>query len=186
MADGTVVKTEGRVQFVLKCGGYRGQISIRVFPNMNKPMILGSPWLSKENPHINWTQATVVVNKDYRWISLPLAKPLQPHLVHLANEISASQANQMLKRKEVERAFLGIIRLVEEESKGMDAPEESMTTQKPKWDQALPSSIRRSSRNLMMCFLRTSHLDFLRYTRGMSSKLILRMRCPQSIAHCTR
>ena len=24
MADGTVVKREGRVQFVLKCGGYRG------------------------------------------------------------------------------------------------------------------------------------------------------------------
>ena len=32
--------------------------------------------------------------------------------------------------------------MVEEESKGMDAPEESTTTQKPKWDQALPSSIR--------------------------------------------
>ena len=32
--------------------------------------------------------------------------------------------------------------MVEEESKGMDAPEESMTTQKPKWDQALPSTIR--------------------------------------------
>ena len=27
MADGTVVKTEGRVQSVLKCGGYRGQVS---------------------------------------------------------------------------------------------------------------------------------------------------------------
>ena len=112
MADGTVVETEGRVQFVLKCGGYRGQISARVFPNMNKPMILGIPWLSKENPHIDWTQATVVVNKDHRWISLPLAKPLQSNPVHIANESSASQANQMLKRKEVERAFLGIIRLV--------------------------------------------------------------------------
>ena len=42
----------------------------------------------------------------------------------------------------MERAFLGIIRLVQEESEGMDAPEESTTTQKPKWDQALPSSIR--------------------------------------------
>ena len=73
MADGTVVETEGRVQFVLKCGGYRGQISARVFPNMNKPMILGIPWLSKENPHIDWTQAIVVVNKDHRWFSLPLA-----------------------------------------------------------------------------------------------------------------
>ena len=84
----------------------------------------------------------MVVNKDHQWISLPLAKPLQANLVHLANEISANQANQMLKRKEVERAFLGIIRLVEKESKGMDAPEESMPTQKPKSDQALPSSIR--------------------------------------------
>ena len=83
----------------------------------------------------------MVVNKDHQWISSPLAKPLQSNLVHLASEISASQANQMLKRKEVERAFLGIIRLVKEESKGMDAPEESTTTEKPKWDQALPSSI---------------------------------------------
>ena len=134
MADGTMVKTKGRVQFVLKCGGYRGQFSARVFANMNKPMILGIPWLPKENRHISWTQATVVVNKDHRWVSLPLGKPLQPNPVHLANEVSASQANQMLKRKEVERAFLGIIRLVKEESKGMDAPEESMTMQKPKWD----------------------------------------------------
>ena len=41
MADGTMVQTEGRVQFVLKCGGYRGKISAWVFPNMNKQMILG-------------------------------------------------------------------------------------------------------------------------------------------------
>ena len=53
MANGIVVKTEGRVQFLLKCGGYRGQISARVFPNMNKPMILGIPWLLKENSHID-------------------------------------------------------------------------------------------------------------------------------------
>ena len=31
--------------------------------------------------------------------------------------------------------------MVEGESKGMDAPEESTTTQKPKWDQALPLPI---------------------------------------------
>ena len=35
MADGIVVKIEGRVQFMLKCGGYRGRISARVVPNMN-------------------------------------------------------------------------------------------------------------------------------------------------------
>ena len=47
----------------------------------------------------------------------------------------------MPKRKEVERAFLGIIQLVKEDSEGMEAPEESMTTQKSKLDQALPSHI---------------------------------------------
>ena len=103
----------------------------------------------------------MVVNKGHQWISLPLAKPWQSNPIHLANEISASQANHMLKSKEVERAFLGIIRLVEEESKGMGAPEESMTTQKPKWDQVLPSSIRAVLGNLTMSFLRTSHLGFL-------------------------
>ena len=127
---------------VLKCGGYKGQISSHVFPNMNKPMILGIPWLLKENPHIDCTQATVMVNKDHQWISPPLAKPWQSNSVHLANEIRANQINHMLKRNEVERAFLGIIRLVKEEAEGMDAPEESTTTQKPKWDQALPSTIR--------------------------------------------
>ena len=74
MADGTVVKTEGRVQLKLKCGGYRGDSSARVFPNMNKQMILGIPWLSKENSHIDWTQATVVMKKGQDGISLPLAK----------------------------------------------------------------------------------------------------------------
>ena len=48
----------------------------------------------------------------------------------------------MLKRKEVERAFLGIIQLVKEDPEGMETLEESTTTQKPKWDQALPSQIR--------------------------------------------
>ena len=48
----------------------------------------------------------------------------------------------MLKRKEVERAFLGIIRLVKEDPEGMETPEESITTQKPNWDQTLPSQIR--------------------------------------------
>ena len=55
---------------------------------MNKPMILGIPWLSKENPHIDWTQATVVVNKDHQWIALPLAKP---RLSNLANKIGVNQ-----------------------------------------------------------------------------------------------
>ena len=43
MADGTIVKIEGQVQFVLKCGAYRGQISAWVFPNMNTINDSGDP-----------------------------------------------------------------------------------------------------------------------------------------------
>ena len=89
MADGTVVMTEGRGQLIFKCGGYRGHISVRVCPNINKPMILGIPWLPKENPHIDWTQAIVVAQQNYQWILLPLAKPRNQNPVHLASDISA-------------------------------------------------------------------------------------------------
>ena len=99
---------------------------------MNKQMILGIPWLSKENLHIDWTQAAVLMKKSQNWISLPLAKSQQWDPCHLATEISATQLDEMLKRKEVKRAFLGIIRLVKEDSEGMEAPEESTTTQKGK------------------------------------------------------
>ena len=186
MADGIVAQTEGRVQFVLKCGGYREQISARIFPNMNKPMILGIPWLLKENPHIDWTQAIVVVNKEHQWISLPLAKPLQSNPVHLASEISASQVNHMLKKKEVERAFQGL-------SDWSKRNQRAWMHQRSPQLRRSQSGIRhfhhqsvRSLRNLLMFFLRTSHLEFLQSARGMNLKSIWRMRCPQSIAHCTR
>ena len=53
MADGTMVRIEAQVRFILKCGGYKGQISDRVFPNMNKQIIIGNPCLSKKTP--TWT-----------------------------------------------------------------------------------------------------------------------------------
>ena len=77
LADGSTVKTEGRVRVHVKCGEYRGTVYARVFPQMNKQMILGIPWLSKENPHIDWAQGAITVRQGQRWISLPLAKPLK-------------------------------------------------------------------------------------------------------------
>ena len=48
----------------------------------------------------------------------------------------------MIKKEEVERAFLGVIRLAKEESEGMEIMEESAHITKPKWDQVLPSYLR--------------------------------------------
>ena len=53
LADGSTIKMEGQVRVHVKCGKYRGTIYTRVFPKMNKQMLLGIPWLSRENPHID-------------------------------------------------------------------------------------------------------------------------------------
>ena len=144
MADGTVVKTEGRVQVVLKCGSYRGVVCARVFPGMNKSMILGIPWLTKENPHIDWTQPAVVVKQGQEWVLLPLAKSKRSEdTVHLANQISANQVKKLLKKKETAGAFLGFIRQVNEETTVMDVSGESSTTETSKWDTSLPEEIRK-------------------------------------------
>ena len=59
---------------------------------------------------------------------------LVPKSVHIADEISASQIDHMLKRNEMDRDFLGIIQLVNEESEGLDVQDKSPSMQKPKWD----------------------------------------------------
>ena len=61
MADGSMVKTEGQVHITLKCGGYKDVITTRVFPKMNKPLILGILWLNKANPHVDWALLALVV-----------------------------------------------------------------------------------------------------------------------------
>ena len=44
MADGSKVKTVGRVRLNVQCGGYNGIVEAKVFPEMSKRMILGMPW----------------------------------------------------------------------------------------------------------------------------------------------
>ena len=61
LADGSKLKTEGRVQFTLRCGGYKERILARVFPDLHKEVILGIPWLSYVNPVIDRTQRRVRV-----------------------------------------------------------------------------------------------------------------------------
>ena len=115
MAEGTTTKTEGQVQVQIKCGGYKGIVRAKVFPGLQKPMILGIPWLSKVNPHINWTTGAVVVRKDHEWIQLPLVQSKDGPSVDSVAMVSAMQMSRMLKRKQVTQAFVGFVREVKEE-----------------------------------------------------------------------
>ena len=112
MADGSKIETEGRVQIRFHCGEYQGTVQAKVFPGLQKPMILGIPWLRKENPHIDWTQGTVTVRKGPTRIQLPLVTPKREPSEQLLNMVSATQVSKILRKKPATRAFVGIVRKV--------------------------------------------------------------------------
>ena len=72
LADGSKLCTEGRVQFTLQCGNYKERVLARVFPDLHKEIILGTPWLEKANLVIDWNQRRVRVFHRGCNITLPL------------------------------------------------------------------------------------------------------------------
>ena len=70
-------------------------------------------WLQKENPHIDWTQGIVLVKQDSDWVQLPLQKSKVDPKASVTNMISAKQMSRMLKKKQLDRAFIGMIRMAE-------------------------------------------------------------------------
>ena len=116
-------------------------VETRVSPGLHKPMILGIPWLRKENPQIDWTRSTVVVQQKNQWISLPLVQKTNPS-AYSVNEISANEAQTMFHRGEMQEAFLGFVRCVNEESVVMEIQGKSIQNSSPKWWEDLPDSVR--------------------------------------------
>lgn len=80
-----------------------------VFLGVEEQMILGIPWLCKDNTNINWAQATMVINKGQYWISLPLVKQQDDTLTHHMDILSAKLLDKVLWRVELAKAFLEII-----------------------------------------------------------------------------
>ena len=142
MTNGSVVQTAGSVKILLKCGAYHGVVEARVFPGLDKPMILGIRVAQKRKPHIDWTRSTVVVQQKNQWISLPLVQKTNPS-AYSVNEISANEAQTMSpSTREMQEAFLGLVRCVNEESVIMEVQGESIQNSSPKWLEDLLDSIR--------------------------------------------
>ena len=118
LVDGSIVKAAGRVQFNLRCGDYRGKITARVFPHLHKELILGMPWLIQENPVIDWARGQVTIQRQGNVLTLPVYQ-------HQVNEpsmdvVSVCTAQQMLswfRRNVGEETYLGVIRLVKQETR---------------------------------------------------------------------
>lgn len=59
-ANGSAAASTGQIRNALvKIGRYRDKISLRTLPLSNYDVILGSPWLAKLNPAINWQTRTL-------------------------------------------------------------------------------------------------------------------------------
>ena len=116
LADGTVVSTAGYVQFVMKCGDFKGKIVARVFPNLHKECILGIPWLEYENPIIDWTRRHVTIQRPGCILTLPVVRRRQQKpSIETVNLCSAKQVARWFRRRKVDQAYLAFIRPVHDE-----------------------------------------------------------------------
>ena len=71
LAGGEEVHAQGYVQFVLHCGNCKTRILAWVLSNLHEELILGIPWLVKENPTIDWAIGRVTVERDGTMYTLP-------------------------------------------------------------------------------------------------------------------
>lgn len=113
LADGSLVKARGRVQFQLHCGRFKQMVSARIFPNLHKEIILGMPWLQETNPAIDWAKGQIKVCRGQKVFQLPLATRRSKGIT--LGEVNMCSAKQMKKWiKQGGEAFLGFVRKVDE------------------------------------------------------------------------
>ena len=74
LANKTTVKAQGYVSFRLDSGEFSCRVIAQVFPNLRSEVILGTPWLSKENPNIDWVKPEVKLRRRGQLQVLPLWK----------------------------------------------------------------------------------------------------------------
>ena len=143
LADGSVVKAAGYVQFKLDCGDYRGDITARVFPNLHKEIILGMPWLVQANPTIDWTNGRVTVEQDRTTLRLPLVqhRTTGPK-IDSVNLCSAKQMARWFRRHQVDRAFVGIIRRAKTDDEQQTEAHVSETEEEKAFHANMPASIK--------------------------------------------
>ena len=72
MANKTTVKAQAYVSFRLDSGEFSCRVIARVFPNLRSEVILGTPWLIKENPDIDLAKPKVKLRRRGQLQVLPL------------------------------------------------------------------------------------------------------------------
>ena len=72
MADKTTRETLGRVFGVkFRCGQFTSVFDADIFPGLAHDILLGLPWLIKENPHIDFQSGRIQVLQGQDYMALP-------------------------------------------------------------------------------------------------------------------
>ena len=72
LANKTTIKAQGYVSFRYESGEFSCRVIAWVFPNLRSEVIVGTPWLIKENPDIDWVKPEVKMRRRGQLQILPL------------------------------------------------------------------------------------------------------------------
>lgn len=117
VADGTTYHCTTMLSTVdVKIGPYRNKTSFYVLPLRGNDAILGTPWLTTNNPHINWRTKTVTIRQGAHVIRLqPEGAPSTSDGGELTT-LTASRANKEIRQGAT--AYLAIVRPISQPESG--------------------------------------------------------------------
>ena len=117
LADGKVVKIPLACTHIpIRFGTVKTTEAAFVFPDLGYDLILGMPWLERENPRISFKQKTVSLWRNHQWIELPTRAhmPIQSTVKSILNTIPVveNSAKRILShaRHQPRSNFLVVVR----------------------------------------------------------------------------
>src|SRR5258708_5918382 len=104
LADGKQHTVNTYVECQLDIGDMSESIQLAVLPLIGHDVILGTTWLQRHNPHINWSTAIVTVEYNGRSCVLP---PISEHSSRTMKLVSALQIKREVQKQE--QLYLALI-----------------------------------------------------------------------------
>ena len=87
LADGKQHTVTSYIVCVISIGGLTESVELAIIPLVGYDVILGTPWLQRHNPSINWTSYTISVNCNGNQCELPLANSTDTPVVELVSAL---------------------------------------------------------------------------------------------------
>src|SRR3981081_3153056 len=111
LADGKHHTVTSYIVCGINIGGLAESVELAIIPLVGYDVILGTPWLQRHNPSINWTSYSISVNSNGKQCELPLANITDTPVVEL---VSALQFKREVQHGE--ELYLALVQSLAEHS----------------------------------------------------------------------